>query len=101
MFPHPGVEVTGSENAVVTLNRLENKLLVNIINLSGPHNNLRVARYDSIPAIGPLNVKIKVDKEPARVTLQPGNIPFKYKYENGSVTTVIDHVDIHSVIVVE
>jgi hypothetical protein len=101
IFPHPGVEVTGSENAVITLNRLDNKLLVNIINLSGPHNNLRVARYDSIPAIGPLNVKIKVDKEPSKVTLQPGNVPLKYEYKDGEIVTTVEHVDIHAIIVVE
>jgi len=101
IFPNPKVEVTGSENAVVTINKLNDRLMVNLINLSGPHNNLRVARYDSIPSIGPLNVKIRVDKEPSKVTLQPGNVSLKYEYKDGEIITTVEHVDVHSIIVVE
>jgi hypothetical protein len=101
LFPDPKVEVTGSENVIVTLNKPDDKLAVNLINFSGPHNNIRVARYDSIPAIGPLNVKIRVDKEPAKVTLQPENTPLQYTYKDGEINTTVEQVDIYSIIVVE
>ena len=101
LFPDPKVEVIGSEDVVVTVNKLDNKLVVNLINMSGPHANTRVARFDSIPAIGPLTVKIRTDKKPLKVTLQPGNNILKYSYSNGMVATTIDKVDIHSIIVVE
>jgi len=101
LFPDPKVEVVGSENVLITVNQLENKLAVNLINMSGPHADTRVARYDNIPSIGPLTVKIRTDKKPSKVMLQPENKPLKYSYSNGMLTTTVDKVDIHSIIVVE
>jgi hypothetical protein len=101
LFPDPKVEVSGSKNIVVTVNELKKKLTVNLINMSGPHADTRVARYDNIPFIGPIKVKIRTDKKPLKVTLQPGNIPMKYSYSGGVIETKIEKVDIHSIIVVE
>lgn len=101
LFPDPKVEVSGSEIVLVTVNQLENKLAVNLINMSGPHADTRVSRYDNIPSIGPLDVKIKTDKKPSKVMLQPRSHPMKYSYSNGILTTKINKVDIHSILVVE
>jgi hypothetical protein len=101
LFPAPKVETKGSENLLVTINKLNNKLLVNLINMSGPHANIRVARYDSIPSIGPIEAKIKTEKKPKKVTLQPENIPLKYSYSNGIIKTKVEKIDVHSIIVVE
>lgn len=101
LFPDPKVEVAGSENVLVTVNELKNKLAVNLINMSGPHADTRVARYDSILSIGPLVVKIRTDKKPSKIMLQPENSLLKYSYSNGMVTTTVDKVDIHSILVVE
>jgi hypothetical protein len=101
LFPNPKVEVSGSENVTVTINNVKNKLAVNLINMSGPHANVRIARYDNIPLIGPLEIKIKVDTQPTKVTLQPENIPLKYSYSNGEIKTTVDKIDIHSIIVID
>jgi hypothetical protein len=101
LFPDPKIEITGSENMVVTVNELANKLAVNIINMSGSHADLRVARYDQIPPIGPLEVKIRTNKKPSRLILQPENRPLEYSYSNGIIKTTISKVDIHSIIMVE
>lgn len=100
LFPSPIVEVKGSDDVVVTVNRVNNSLAVNLINLSGPHQNIRVSCYDKIPAPGPLDVKIRYASQPEEVTLQPGNIPLKYSYKDGEITTVIDKLEIHSIIVI-
>ncbi|MFA7288494.1 MAG: alpha-amylase family protein [Melioribacteraceae bacterium] len=101
LFPNPKVEVKGSENVVITVNELENKLMVNLINMSGPHANTRVARYDTIPPIGPLDIKIRLSRKPIKVVLQPENIILNYTYENGELKTQINRIDIHSIIVIE
>ncbi len=62
LFPAPVAGVKGSANVVVTVNRLDEKLAVNLINISGDHSNEKVARYDEIPVIGPLSVKIRTEK---------------------------------------
>jgi len=101
LFPNPKVEVSGSENVLVTVNTVKDKLAVNLINMSGPHSNTRIAHYDSIPSIGPIKVKIRVDKQPSEVTLQPENISLKYTYENGVINTTVDKVDVHSIVVIK
>jgi len=101
LFPDPKVEVTGSENVAVTVNNLGNKLAINLINMSGPHANTLVSRYDSIPGIGPLFIKVKLDKPPVKVILQPENIALKYSYSNGELKTTVKRVDIHSIIVID
>ena len=101
LFPDPKVEVKGSENVLVTVNEVKNKLAVNLINMSGPHANTRVARYDKIPSIGPLKINISVSAKPSRIMLQPENVPLKYSYSNGEIKTTVDMVDVHSIIIVE
>jgi hypothetical protein len=101
LFPDPKVTVSGSEDVAVTINKLENKLTVNLINMSGPHANTSVCRYDSIPEVGSLNVKVKLDKQPVKVMLQPENTPVKYSYSNGELATTIPRLDIYSILVIE
>ena len=101
LFPNPKVEISCNENVVLTVNQLENKLAINLINLSGPHANTRVARYDNIPSIGPFDVKVKVSSKPTQVMLEPENISLKYSYENGEIKVKINKLDIHSIIIVK
>ncbi|MBX3007066.1 MAG: alpha-L-fucosidase [Melioribacteraceae bacterium] len=101
LFANPKVQLHGSENLTVTVNTLNNRLLVNLINMSGPHANTKVARYDSIPAIGPIEVKIRVPKKPVKVMLQPENVSLDYSFMDGELKTRVERVDVHSIIVVE
>jgi len=101
LFPNPKVEVTGSEDAAVTVNNLNNKIAINIINMSGPHANKDVARYDNIQSIGPLDIKVKLEKRPVKVMQQPENISLEYSYSNGELKTSVKKVEIHSIIVIE
>ena len=101
LFRNPKVEISCNENVVLTVNQLENKLAINLINLLGPHANTRVARYDNIPSIGPFDVKVKVSSKPTQVMLEPENISLKYSYENGEIKVKINKLDIHSIIIVK
>lgn len=101
LFPNPTVEVKGSEDVLVTVNTIQDKLAVNLVNMSGSHSNTRVACYQNISSIGPLEVKIKVDAKPKKVILQPENVSLKYSYSNGELKTTVEKINIHSIIVVE
>jgi hypothetical protein len=101
LFPNPKVEVRGSEDVLITVNNVNDKLVVNLVNMSGPHANMRIAHYENIPLIDSLQVKIKVDKEPLKVTLQPENTSLKYSFVNGEIKTTVNKVNVHSIIVVE
>jgi hypothetical protein len=101
LFPDQKVVVSGSENVAITVNHVDNKLAINLINMSGPHANTDVSRYDNIPSIGPLTINAKLDKQPVKVMLQPENIPLKYSFSNGELKTTVEKVDIHSIVVIE
>ena len=101
LFPTPVAEVKGSANVVVTVNTMDDKLAVNLINISGDHSNEKVARYDEIPPVGPLSVKIRTDRAPRKVMLQPENESLTFTFSGGVVETTIQRIGIHSVIVLE
>lgn len=101
MFPNPIVEITGSDYVSTTVNELGGKLAINLVNLSGPHASDNVARYDEILPLTDLKIKVRINERPAKVTLQPGNIALEYTYSDGVLETMVDRLDIHSIIIVE
>ncbi|WP_423126698.1 hypothetical protein [Gaoshiqia sp. Z1-71] len=101
LFPAPVAGVKGSANVAVTVNRLGVKLAVNLINTSGDHSNEKVARYDEIPAVGPLSVKIRTEKAPRKLLLQPENLALDFTFSNGVVETTVDRLVIHSILVLD
>jgi len=99
LFPTPIVDVQGSPDVDVSVNRIGSKLAVNLVNTSGPHATEPI--LDSIPAIGPLHITVRQERPSARVTLQPDGVPLAYEYRDGAVKVTLPSLPIHSVIVVE
>jgi hypothetical protein len=99
LFPTPMVEVTGSHDVDVVVNRSAGKLAINLVNTAGPHQTEPI--LDSIAPVGPLAVTIRQSTTPAKVTLQPGGKPLAFNYANGAVHVTVPHLEIHSVVVVE
>ena len=101
LFPTPLVEVEGSEKVVVTVNDLKGKIAVNLINISGDHSNVKVARYNEIPSVGPLEIKVRLDERPEKVTLQPENIALDFTFSSGIMNAAINQLDVYSIVVIE
>ena len=101
LFPNPLVEVEGSEKVVVTVNDLRGKMAVNLVNISGDHSNSKVARYDEIPSVGPLELKVRLDERPKKVTLQPENKLLDFTFSDGIMNATISQLDIYSIVVIE
>lgn len=100
LFPSPMVEIAGAQGGLdVCVARNHGRLLVNLVNTSGPHATQSI--LDSIPAVGPLAVTIRHAAQPAKVTLEPGGLPLDFTYRDGKIQLTIPKVDIHEVIVVE
>ena len=57
LFPEPLVQVTGSADVDVVVNRIGGKLAVNLVNTSGPHRTEPI--IESISPVGPLRVVIR------------------------------------------
>lgn len=99
LFPAPQVEVTGSHGVDVCLSRNQGKLLVQLVNTSGPHRTESIA--ESIAPVGPLEVTLRVPNRPARVTLAPSGQTLDFEYRNGAVRLTVPSVAIHEIVVVE
>ena len=50
LFPDQLVKVTGSHLVHVTVNKLNNKMYVNLVNIAGEHTNQKAIGYDEIPS---------------------------------------------------
>lgn len=101
LFPEPLVEIDGSDYLATTVNMLGDELTVNLINMSGEHFNEKVARYDEIPPVGPLKVRIRANKRPAKVFLQPGNKDLKFTWSGKMLEVTVPRVEIHSILVIK
>ena len=101
LFPEPLVEVSGSHYVDVSVNRINGKLAVNLVNTSGPHSNDNVIVFDDIPSLGPLNVSIRSEEKPEKVILQPDGEELYYNYLNGKIVLTLPKLGIHDIIVVE
>lgn len=98
LFPEPMVEVKGSSDVDVWVARNHGKLLVNLVNTSGPHQIEPILQ--SIPPVGPLEVTIRQPTKPAKVTLEPAGKTLPFEYRNGVVRVTVPRVEIHEAIVV-
>ncbi len=99
LFPKPLVEVKGSSDVDVSVNRIGGRLAVNLVNTAGPHAEKPL--FDSIPPVGPLEITIRAEKKPEKVTLEPGSQPQPFEYRDGAVHLTLPKLEIHSVVVVD
>lgn len=99
LFPEPLVSVTGATGVDVCVARKDGRLLVNLINTSGPHQTQ--SYIESIPPVGPLTIRIQRSAAPQRVTLEPGGRALPFEYQDGFVQLVVPQVPIHEIVVVE
>ncbi|MBC8128661.1 MAG: hypothetical protein H8M99_16100 [Gloeobacteraceae cyanobacterium ES-bin-144] len=99
LFPSPMVTVNGSHDVDVSVARNHDKLLVNLVNTSGPHRTEPI--IDHISPVGPLNVTIRHANRPSKVTLAPEGTPLDFNYQDGKILLKVPRVAIHEIIVVE
>jgi hypothetical protein len=99
LFPEPKVEVIGSQWVDVSVSRLGNKLTVHLVNTSGNHRDAGI--INEIEPIGPLQITIRCDDKPQRITLQPEGKPCEFNFADGKATLTVESVPIYSILVVE
>ena len=77
------------------------KLILNLVNAAGPHDNEKVLVHDEIPPVGPLEITLNVPARPKKIMLQPENKPLSFTYREGAVQCSVPSLKIHEMIVVE
>jgi hypothetical protein len=100
LFPQPMIEVRGSHSVDVSLCRNHGKLLVNLVNTAGPHEQEKQYTFDDIPSVGPLQVKVRLPKKPKAMRLEPAGQPLKFTWRDSVATVTVPKVDMHEVVLV-
>ncbi len=101
LLPDPIVEVHGSHQVDVSLGKKDGKLLVNLVNTSGPHGDPDVYTFDEIPALGPLSVNLRLEQAPARITLQPAGTDMPFSFSDGKVQVLLPRLEIYDILEVD
>lgn len=99
LFPRPAVEVAGSADVDVCLMRKDGRLLVNLVNTSGPHQTAPIQA--DIAPVGPLSVTLRLPQKPAQVTLEPGGRTLAFDWRDGEARLTVPSLDIHRIVAVE
>jgi hypothetical protein len=98
LFPNPLVKINGSHLVHATINRLNGKTMVNLINVAGEHTNQSAIGYDEIPSIKNLAVSIRTEKKPSQILLQPGEHILEFEFSDGIANLIVPELLIHSII---
>jgi hypothetical protein len=99
LFPKPKVEVQGSADVDLVVNRIGGKLAINLVNTSGRHQTEPI--IDSIAPVGPLSLTIREMKKPSKIMLQPSGQPLAFDYASGEIRVIVPRVEVHEIVVLE
>lgn len=92
------VDVAGSHLVHVSVNRLNNRLYVNLINVAGEHTNQSALGYDVVPPLKDIAISIRTTAKPAGIILQPEGRNLPFSYTNGRSTVLVPELPLHSVL---
>jgi hypothetical protein len=101
IFPDPMVTVRGSHNVDVSVNRINGKLAINLVNTAGPNANSNVYVYDDIPPLGPLQISVRLDKKPKNVSLEPSGLKLNLNYDNKLLKVTIPRLELYEILLIE
>ena len=99
LFPDRLVEVSGSHDVDVVVNKVDGKLALNLVNTAGPHQSEPI--LETIPPVGPLSVVVRQTQEPARVVLQPQGETVAFNYHRGRLQFTLPKLGIHDIVMIE
>ena len=99
VFPAPLVEVAGSHDVEVVVNRKGKKLSINLINTAGPHRTEPI--IDTIPEVGPLAITIRQKAKASRLHLEPSGQSLSFEQKDGIIRVVVPKLAIHEVLLVD
>jgi hypothetical protein len=101
LFPEPVARVRGSHLVDVTVMRLGGRLHVHLVNTAGPHENEDVYAFDEVPAVGPIEVGLRLASSPARIVRQPAGEALEVTMREGRAWVTLPRLEIHDVLVVD
>jgi hypothetical protein len=101
LFPEPAVHVDGPSAIDIALRKTKDgRPSLHLLNRSNTPLPDRHNFTDFIPALGPVQVIMKIAAKPQKVALVPDDTPVKWEWKDGWLTATVPRVHIHSVLVI-
>ena len=101
LFPDPMVRRTRGDSVDLCVTRVQGRLAVHLVNTSGAHWDIQRPLMDAIPPAGPVELAIRRENRPSKVTLEPGGQALAFEHRDGVVHLSVPRVDIHAIVVME
>jgi hypothetical protein len=102
LFPDPAVQIAGPPCLDVALRRApDGKLSLHLLNVANMQRFDRGLTTDYIPAVGPIEVRMRLSEKPKRVRRVPDGGRLKWTWKEGALSLTLPSVHIHTVLVVE
>jgi len=102
LFPEPAVLVDGPSAIDIAMRTTKDgRPSLHLLNRSNLPLPDRYNFTDFIPALGPVQVKMKIAAKPQKITLVPDDTPVTWEWKDGRLTATIPRVHIHSVLVID
>jgi hypothetical protein len=98
LYPDQLVKVSGSHLVHVTVNKLNNRMYVNLVNIAGEHTSQKAIAYDEIPSLKDLTISINSVQKPVKIILQPEGRELKIEFKNGISKVLVPELTIHSIL---
>ena len=97
------VTTDAPQNIELALRRKGQDLIVHMINLSTDWDMDEAGAMfvESIPPIGPVTSKIKCERRPGKVMLEPEGVELLFRWENNGAWITLPMIHIHSAIVLK
>ncbi|MBD3184642.1 hypothetical protein GF312_20345 [Candidatus Poribacteria bacterium] len=101
LLPEPVVELNAPPCVDVSVRTDGKRTLIHLANTAGMQISNKYAVIDFTPSIGPIGLNVRMEKNPQRVYMAPGNDDIDFIWENNQVKLSLPVLDIHSVVVIE
>jgi hypothetical protein len=99
----PMVTVKGSMYIDMTLMEKDGRMMINLVNTAGSHDDQDVYSIDEIPPIGPVTLSIKYDSKPKKVRIEPSGTKLDTVWDGRRkvLTVRIPKIDIHEILFID
>jgi hypothetical protein len=105
MIPDPMIACDAPSFVELAARRRDDTLLVHLVNGNPGRDTAWVFTsdwwVDEIPPVGPVNLKIRCDAKPGRVTWEPSGEPLESTFSKGVLSVTVPRLEIHGCVKVQ
>jgi hypothetical protein len=102
LLPEPLVETDAPPQVELSLRRsADGRLCVHLLNLTNAQRADSYLAVEDIPAVGPFELRLRMDAEPEAVRWEPDGQGLGWAYESGVLRVTVPEVHIHGAVVIE